>query len=78
MAGGVTQQRSKQMYQHLIDMAVCDDCHKPTNSTMIEIYWASGNRHYCQECWPKYRDYYEDESGRDAWERQDNYYAPRD
>jgi hypothetical protein len=45
---------------------------------MIETYWASGNHHYCQECWPARRDYYEDESGREAWKRVGNYYAPND
>jgi hypothetical protein len=58
-------------------LTICDGCRK-SERDMIEIYWASGNRHYCQKCWPNHRDYYEDESGRRAWKRIGNHYAPID
>lgn len=55
----------------------CNGCGK-TESNMIEVYWASGNSHYCQQCWPRHRNYYEDESGQQAWKRIGNYFAPTD
>jgi hypothetical protein len=56
---------------------VCDGCSERHRNT-IETYWASGNRHYCEQCWARYRDYYEDESGRETWTRVGNSYAPKD
>jgi hypothetical protein len=56
---------------------VCDGCGKAERD-MIETYSASGNHHYCAACWPRHRDYYEDEGGREAWKRIGNYYTPTD
>ena len=41
---------------------VCDGCGKAERG-MIEAYWAGGSRHYCAKCWPRHRDFYEDEDG---------------
>jgi hypothetical protein len=60
-------------YQPLIGMAVCNDCHR-AEPHMIEAWYASGLRHYCQKCWPLYRNYYEDESR--GWKRVENRYVP--
>jgi hypothetical protein len=62
-------------YNLLIKM-ICNDCHK-TERDMTVVYWASGDKHYCSECWPRHR-YYEDESGRQAWKRIGNRYDPID
>jgi hypothetical protein len=56
---------------------VCNICGK-AEPAMIEVYWASGNRHFCEQCWPLQREYYEDQSGQRAWVRIGNYFAPRD
>jgi hypothetical protein len=56
-------------------IAICNRC-SCTDRNMIEVYWASGNAHYCQECWPKHGDYYEDDEGRQTWKQIGNYYAP--
>jgi hypothetical protein len=54
----------------------CNICSK-AEENMIETSWASGNHHYCKTCWPKYRDTYESEEGREAWVRAGDYYARR-
>ena len=54
----------------------CDGCNKAKEG-MIECYWASGNKDYCKECWPRYRNFYEDEAGQSAWVREGDYFAPR-
>jgi hypothetical protein len=64
-------------YKCIIGKAVCDGCNQ-AEPNLIETYWASGNRHYCERCWPRHRDFYENEAGRTAWERKGNYYAPLD
>jgi hypothetical protein len=66
-------------FKYVISRNVCDGggCHQ-SQRNMIEIYWASGNRHYCEQCWSRYRDYYESESGREVWARVGNYYAPKE
>jgi hypothetical protein len=57
----------------------CDGCRKTLrNERDVTVEWASGDRHYCEECWPHHRDYYEDESGRRAWRRVGNYYEPNE
>jgi hypothetical protein len=66
-------------YNHSIHMSICDDCHQ-AKPNMIETYWAAAAdyRHYCKQCWPRYRDYYEGESGRQAWKRIGDRYVPID
>jgi len=65
-------------FNPVIGQTICDPCGrcKTRSDTFVEAYWAMGNRHYCDKCWPRYRDYYEDEGGRQAWKRVGNYYAP--
>jgi hypothetical protein len=61
-------------YNPITGTTLCDDCRKSrygSNETFIETYWASGNKHYCCECWPRHREYYE----RGCWKRIGNYYA---
>ena len=67
-------------YSFLIGMKVCDGCHRPQgrNDNIIETDWASGYRHYCQQCWLRYRDYYEDENGQRTWKRIGNRYVPNE
>jgi hypothetical protein len=55
---------------------VCDGCDHDDRRNLIEIRWASGSKHYCEECWPYFRNDYEDEEGRKAWKRVGNYYVP--
>ena len=62
---------------HHADTKICDGCLEP-KPIIIEVYWARGNRHYCQKCWPFRRDYYESDEGRRTWKRTDSYYAPVD
>jgi hypothetical protein len=65
-------------YSSIIGMNVCDDCHKPQSQQRdtMAIWWASGWRHYCEQCWPEHRDYYDSESGRRAWKQIGNCYEP--
>jgi hypothetical protein len=49
---------------------VCDDCRDP--NWVYETYWASGNKHYCEVCWPRHENYYASDK------RTGNYYAPLD
>jgi len=63
-------------YNYAIHMTIYDECHEGNKPNMIRICDTSGDRHYCQECWPNYRDYYE--GGRKAWKRVGNYYVPND
>ena len=64
-------------HSFIVDMNICDGCSK-SKRDMIETYWADGNRHYCKRCWPRYRDYYENESGRETWLRVGNRYVPKE
>jgi hypothetical protein len=63
-------------YNHAIQMKICDDCHRGNRPNLIEIWRAGGGKHYCEECWPHHRNYYEDEGGRQAWKRVGNRYTP--
>jgi hypothetical protein len=66
-------------HSFVIGTSVCDGCNRSdrhVTGSLVEIYWASGNKHYCEQCWPGYADYYESESGRRAWTRIGDYYAP--
>jgi hypothetical protein len=65
------------MYHPLIGKAACNYCSK-VKRDMIAAYWADGDHHYCQECWPEARRFYEDEAGRQAWKRIGNYYTAVD
>ena len=49
---------------------ICNVCNKREDH-MISISMASGDLHFCEECWavPSRREYYEDES---AWKRVGN------
>jgi hypothetical protein len=64
-------------FKAISGQTVCDGCTRPGRD-LIEIYWASGNQHYCSHCWPDHRDYCEDEGGQRAWKRIGNYYAPNE
>ena len=55
---------------------VCNGCGK-YDKDMITTFWASGNHHYCSKCWPKHRDFYDDETGQQTWVRIGNYYEHR-
>jgi hypothetical protein len=59
------------------DISHCNICDE-AEPNMVATYWAAGDRHYCKKCWPEYREFYENESGRKAWRRVGNYYAPTD
>jgi hypothetical protein len=65
-------------YSSIIQMHICDDCHQglPRAHDAIGVYWASGWKHYCSECWPRHRNYYQGESGQQAWKRVGNRYEP--
>jgi hypothetical protein len=62
-------------FKYVIGRCVCDDCGRAERG-MVETYWASGSRHYCTNCWPARRAYYEDDEGRCAWKRVGNSYLP--
>jgi len=64
-------------FKAISGQTVCDGCSR-SGRNLIEVYWLSGNMHYCPRCWPDRRDYYEDENGRRAWKRIENYYAPNE
>ena len=64
-------------HSHLTGLNICDRCHQAKRD-MIETWWAIGWKHYCDECWPHHRDYYESESGRQAWRRVGNSYVPNE
>jgi hypothetical protein len=55
----------------------CDGCGQ-IERNMIETYWASGNKHYCAACWPRHRDFYEDECNYRGWKHNGRYFAPVD
>lgn len=64
-------------YNH-IGSAVCDECHITQYAAaerFIEVYWARGNAHYCSQCWPRNREYYE---GSTAWKRVGSFFASSD
>jgi hypothetical protein len=61
-------------YSFVLATTICDACHK-SERNMVEVHWAAGNRHYCQQCWPDRRDFYENDSGRRAWKRLGNRYV---
>ena len=44
--------------RYVIGGATCDGCNQ-AKPDMIEIFWVSGMKHYCQKCWPSHRDFYE-------------------
>jgi hypothetical protein len=67
-------------HNSLIEMNVCDGCHRPQGGEIdstIATWSAHGDRHYCNECWPSYRDHYE-ENGQRAWKRIGNRYVPNE
>jgi hypothetical protein len=41
---------------HRLKGISCDDCNK-CERDMIEVYYASGNMHWCARCWPSHRPY---------------------
>ena len=65
-------------HNSFIGMNICDECHRPQGGKIdntISTWSEGGYRHYCSECWPRYRDYYEDER---AWKRIGNRYVPNE
>jgi hypothetical protein len=53
----------------------CDGCGE--KDILITAEWAAGDRHYCEQCWPRYRNFYEDEGGQQAWKRIGNRFGAR-
>jgi hypothetical protein len=52
------------------DLCCCDCGKAKPGAAMVCAWWASGSLYYCQECWPKHRDFYVDATGREIITRE--------
>jgi hypothetical protein len=47
---------------------VCDSCSKSLHGEhgVTTKWWASGDRHYCKQCWPKVCGFYDGDESYDG------------